>query len=119
MKKVVPLRSSDNVLSIVPIGKEKNKIKIVCSTELVKNEILYEARKLRLNTIYFSEFLTLRRSALFYELRQLKKDYSTKLYATYTRKGNVFYKLRSTDNHTLVRNSDDLQKLRLRLVNDQ
>ena len=108
IKNLVPSKSPDEFSSVVLIGKNKNKIKIICRTESVKNEILYEARKKKLNTIYFSEFLTLRRSALFYELRQLKKSISDKLYATYTRRGNIYYKLRPSDDHVRVKDFGDI-----------
>ena len=115
IKNLAPSKSPDEFLSIVPIGKDKSKIKIVCRTESIRNEILNEARKKKLRNIYFSEFLTLSRNSLFYELRQLKKNFPDKLYATYTRRGNLYYKLQPSDDHVRVQSSRDILNLNLKL----
>ena len=74
-------------------GKDKKVVKIICSSLNVKRTILNEFRNKKPQDIFIAEYLTSFRSKLYFELRQLKKLYPTKIYSTYISNGNLYYKL--------------------------
>ena len=101
----------DDVTSIVPFGKHKKHVKVICATLQVKNGLLKEIRKKKLNNIFLSEYLTAFRNKLFYELRQIKKKYSSIVTSVYIRNRNLYYKLLSETNHKIIRRPQDLTEL--------
>ena len=107
----------DNIIQVQKFGKNNNSVKITCSNEFVKREIIIEAKKKRLPDVYCQEFLTRFRSKLFFEARQVKKLYPTKITTVYTRNGNVYYKIISSDDYIVIKKPHDLTLLRQKCDN--
>ena len=115
LKSILPDIKDSHIDKIITIGREKKRIKIICSSQSIKNSILYEARCKKLTDIYFSEFLTSYRLKLLLELRQLKNQNRDRIYACYTRNGNIFYKLSVNDNHVPVKTIGDIETLKSKM----
>lgn len=117
VKKISPDVGDSNIINITPIGKDKKLVKITCDSAATKNRILKNARIKKLSNIYFREYLTSRRNKLFYELRQIKKNYPTKISYVYIRNGNVCYKLENSNRYHLIKDITDLHVLSDNLSN--
>ena len=115
VKTVYPSLSDSDIETVVPLNKNIKRIKIFCRCPDIKKSILIEAKNRKLKDIYFSEFLTARRFKLFYELRQLKKEFANKIFAVYTRNGNLFCKLSADENQIPIKMQKDIQHLRTQL----
>ena len=108
----------NEIEDVIAIGKEKNNFKVICRNIETKSKILNFARINKPKDVYFSEFLTSFRSKLFYEARQLKKNHPSQLIAVYTRRGNIFYKVKDNLNYFRIRKLSDIVDLRSKLIND-
>ena len=115
----LPFINSQDITRVSIYGKARKIIKVVCISEIVKKDILKQVKISKPKDIFISEFLTSIRNKLFYELRQLKKSYHTKVFAVYTRDGNLFYKLSSEPNKfNIIRTSVDIMNLKDLLQSD-
>ena len=111
VKSIFPELRPKDIVKVIPFGKDRKRIKIICNSTDIKNSIIYEARRKKLTDIFYSEYLTAHRFKLLYELRKIKRNNSSKIYAVYTRNGNLYYKLSSNDNHTIVKSMNDIEHL--------
>ena len=117
VKSILPEVNDRDFTRIYRFGKDRKVLKVECTNISIKNRILIEARKKKLNNIYVSEFLTSNRNKIHYRLRLLKKRFPTKLSAVYIRNGSVFYKLSSNNNYTAVNRLIDVDELEASFVN--
>ena len=115
IQSLVPSLSGDDFHRINLIGKNKNVVKVECTSINVKNKLSYEARKRKLKDLFVSEYLTSYRNNIFYRLREIKRKYSDKVAAVYVRSGTIFYKLSSGTNHRSVLRLTDVTELETRL----
>ena len=106
-------------IDITPVCRVRKVLKITCANYQIKNDILKTARERKLPNIHFSEFRTNYRFTLYYKLRQLKKTYTRLIYSTYTRDGNLFYKLTGDPKFNIVRSNQDLEDLKTKLESQQ
>lgn len=111
-----------DIETVVSFNKNSNskdkiirRVKVFCRSTEVKKSILFGAREKKLNDIYFSEFLTVRRFKLFFELRQLRREFPSKIFAVYTRNGNLFCKLSANEHHIPIKIHKDIEHLRTQL----
>ena len=108
---------SEEIDDVIVIGKEKRNIKVICRTLDVKKKFLNFARQQKPNNIFISEFLTPYRNKLFFQARQLKKNYPNIISAVYTRGGNIFYKFKDKPRYYKIRKFSDIDDLKSKLLN--
>ena len=108
---LVPEIKPQDIQNIYISGRVKKHFKITVNNSNVKNNILREARKRKLPDIYFNEYLKPLRSKLFFEIRKVKRQYPDKLKTTYTRNGNIYYKLMNNDDYGTINSFDDITRL--------
>ena len=119
LKETVPEIKESDVKRVTLFGKNKQHIKVTCGDSTTKTKLIIAAKRKKSKTIFFSEFLTNYRNKLYISLRALKKSYPEKLTATYTRQGNIYYKLSSNDQrYNLLRNQSDLNELQCQISNE-
>ena len=119
VKKIIPAVTATDVERVYTFGKNKKTLKVIWSSTVTRNNFLSEIKKLKPTNIYFSEFLTTYRNKLFYELRQLRRKYPTKITAAYTREGNIYFKSSTNNKFNIVRTTQDILNLTRTLENDQ
>lgn len=105
-----------DVSDVVVVGTEKKHLKITFSTRQRKQYVLHEMKTKKPSDIFASEYLTKRRSALFYKMRCMKKRFS-KISAVYIRYGSVFYKTGETSKPIAIRDVTDINKLEEYMLN--
>ena len=94
-------------------GKERKSLKIECSNPSTRIYLLKQARIRRPTGLFLSEFLTPAKNSVFYNLRQLRKQYPDRFKSVFTRGGNVYYRLSSSDHLYQVSSLADLEKINL------
>ena len=92
-------------------GRDKKKIRIDCRNVATKVFLVRQARKKRPQGIYVSEFLTPSKREIFYNLRQLKKQHTDKIQSVYTRGGNIFYRLRNSEQENRINSLSDISRI--------
>ena len=75
------------------LGKDKNSVKLTCSSEIIKKKLVSSAKRTKSPNLYINEFLTKKRYELFQKARLLRKKYPSSNLIVYTRFGDVFYKI--------------------------
>ena len=98
-------------VNISLLGRERKFIKLDCRIPSSKLHLLKQARKNKPQCIYVSEFLMKTKLTIFYNLRQLKKQYPTKIKSVFAKGGNIFYKLQNSSEAVQVNSLSDLQKI--------
>ncbi len=94
-----------------PYSEKPRNILVKFQDQTLRN-ILYQKRKILRNQtkqIFINEHLTTRRSYLFYQARQMRKQH--KLFGVWTQSGNVLVKVRMDSTPQEVNNIDDLKVL--------
>ena len=102
--------TDDCFQGVTIVGIDKKTLKVTCKSDVLKKKVISEARKQKVENIYFNEFLTKFRNSLFYQARKLRNRYPSRV-RVYTRFGNIFYKLDNAERHKPLRNSSDLDTL--------
>ena len=100
---------SDDLSRVSLIGKDKKKLKVICSNESIKKSIISEARNKKPEGTFVTEFLTKRRNQLFYKARQIKRSNPGIKTSAYTRFGNIFFKFYDTGRYYHINSESDLQ----------
>ena len=118
ISEIVPGVTSSDITSVIPVGKERKCLKLICTDTHVKNTILREARIKKLPNIFYGEFLTSLRNNLYYQLKTLKRKFPVKIRLVYTRNGKIYYKLNGIEKYYLVRGHGDITHLVSRLNNE-
>ena len=95
------------------LGKEKKFIKLDCRNPSSKLHLLKQARKNKPQGIFVSDFLTKAKLNIFYNLRQLKKQYPEKIKSAFSKGGNIYYKLHNSSETLQVTSLSDLEKIPL------
>ena len=116
IKHAMPEITEEEIIKVTPFGKKKTHVKVECNSFNVKKKIISRARQLRPDNLYFCEFLTQHRNKMFYSLRSLKGKFPNKIKAVYTRDGNLFYKLRGTEDFKRIRCPKEVTELEKRLA---
>ena len=106
--KLIPVTRKD-IVKVNRIGKNRNLIKITCSSESLKIKLISEARKQKIPNIYLNEYLTKFRNKLFFQARKLRLNNHDRL-KVYTRHGDIFYKLRD-GRPKIVKTLQDIHEL--------
>ena len=115
LKLHLPVIENGDITNVTSLGRDKKVLKICCANYQVKIRILKKIRDLKLPNIYFSEYLTSFRQSLYYKLRSLKKTYPSLISSTYTRGGNIFFKLPGDTRFYFLRTNQDLENLKVKL----
>ena len=90
-------------------GRAKKAIKVDCPNLTSKVQIIKKARERKPQGLYVNEFLTETKLKLFLNARALKKLHPNKLNAVFTRGGNVFYSLVSSERYHQINSITELR----------
>ena len=82
-------------LKVKPLG-ANNKFLLQASTSKITESLLRQARLRRSNKLFMNEFLTRKRSKLFYDTRKFRKDNPDALYSLFVYEGKLLF--RRTEN---------------------
>ena len=115
VKEFLPDVDGNTIDRVIPIGKEKKSLKVICANVTVRNNILRAARIRKVPNIYFNEYLTAFRNTLYYKLRLIKKRFNSKIASVYTRNGNLFYKNIGDEKYYRIKSEQDITELEARL----
>ena len=95
------------------LGRERKFIKLDCRNPSSKIHLLKQARRNKPQGIFVSEFLTKAKLSIFYNLRQLKRQYPEKIKSAFSKGGNIYYRLVNSSEIVQVNSLSDLQKIPL------
>ena len=95
------------------LGRERKFIKLECRNPSSKVHLLKQARRNKPQGIFVSDFLTKTKLSIFYNLRQLKRQYPEKIKSAFSKGGNIYYKLENSSGIVQVNSLSDLQKIPL------
>ena len=92
-------------------GHDKKSIKLRFANPSSRLHLLKQARQRRPEGIYVSEFLTKAKQSIFYNLRQLRKQYPNKIKSVFTKAGNIFYRLHNSNRLFQVLSQEELTSI--------
>ena len=98
-------------VNISLLGRERKFIKLDCRNPSSKIHLLKQARRNKPQGIFVTEFLTKTKLSIFYNLRQLKRQYPGKIKSAFSKGGNIYYKLENSTEIVQVNSLSDLQNI--------
>ena len=110
-------RVSVTSLGVSIYGKSKKTLRIECASVNVRNHLLEQARKRKPTGIYLSEFLSPEKLLLLQQVRDLKREFSSRVRAVYIRRGDIFCKSEPDGDVIRVVNVENVNDLRRQLAN--
>ena len=101
--------------TVTIFGKSRKILKVKCTSSAVRNKILSAARRKKVPDVYFNELLTHQKNRLYFKLRELKRAHPDKISSTYSRNGNIYYKLVNVEGFKSINSESEVSNLSNRL----
>ena len=103
---------SVSALGLSIYGKNRNLLKIECSSVNVRNHLLEQARKRKPVGIYLAEFLSTEKLKLHRRVNELKREFPNKVKAVYVRRGDIYYRTEPDGEVIRINNDESADDLR-------
>ena len=102
---------SESIVKVNFLGKDRKRILVELQNSNIKGQILSKISKVKPPHFFVNEFLTPRRSTLFYKLRRMQKGSTKRFHSAFTFKGDIFYKLNESSPKVRISSEADLLDL--------